>query len=574
MPHIDFVHSISNNPQRCGSSSLKNGDDKGMVPKTDPEKLRVLARSAIDDLRGAPEDSAVEQAKALVRQLCEAREFELMGDLVEEVSRSDPNDPTNQRFYGQNLIERGMAIAAVALLADLRDRLPEEHPEHAEAVGLIGRAYKQIFIGADDKTKFEATNALEGAIRSYRSVYDRDETKTWHGINFVALMWRASKLGLPIAKDFELRPTAERLIQTLNAIPQNLRNEWHEPTVAEAHIALGDWDSVEAHARSFVGAGNSRAFQVGSFLRQLTQIWDVELIGDRGRDLVSVLRARLLELKGVAVELTPGELQQEREKQENAHQGDERALNRFEVVLGQSGANTYEWWKTGLSRARSVAAIRERGGSRFGTGFLVRAMDFGFEDEDDFLVLTNHHVINEHGSGRGVRPEDAEIIFEASDNSAPLSIDEIVWSSPSDQLDAALLRLEGPIVDIAPLELAASLPALGPEARVYIIGHPGGRELAFSFQDNDLLDHEGQPDGVEQIPGVARVHYRAPTEGGSSGSPVFNSRKWQVIALHHMGDRNAMPYLNGKVGTYGANEGISIFSIVSAARAAAGGEGR
>ena len=98
---------------------------------------------------------------------------------------------------------------------------------------------------------------------------------------------------------------------------------------------------------------------------------------------------------------------------------------------------------------------------------------------------------------------------------------------------------------------------------MYIIGHPGGRDLAFSFQDNELLDHEGPPDGKPQIPGVCRVHYRA-TEGGSSGSPVFNSHLWEVIALHHKGGREGVPRLNGKEGSYGANEGIGIQSIIAA----------
>jgi V8-like Glu-specific endopeptidase len=60
---------------------------------------------------------------------------------------------------------------------------------------------------------------------------------------------------------------------------------------------------------------------------------------------------------------------------------------------------------------------------------------------------------------------------------------------------------------------------------------------------------------------------RAPTEGGSSGSPVFNSRLWQVIALHHKGGKTGMSQLNGKPGTYAANEGVSIASIIAAMRA-------
>jgi len=39
------------------------------------------------------------------------------------------------------------------------------------------------------------------------------------------------------------------------------------------------------------------------------------------------------------------------------------------------------------------------------------------------------------------------------------------------------------------------------------------------------------------------MHYRTPTDPGSSGSPVFNA-KWEVVALHHAGSP-ATPRLHG-----------------------------
>ncbi len=192
---------------------------------------------------------------------------------------------------------------------------------------------------------------------------------------------------------------------------------------------------------------------------------------------------------------------------------------------------------------------------------MVRAGDLGFEPSDELLVLTNYHVVNPLGADRGIPPEEAEVAFEASETDDPIPVDKILWSSPPDLHDASVLRLRKPIPGIAPVPLAKALPVVEETARVYIIGHPGGRDLAFSFQDNDLLDHEGPAAGKPQIPNVWRVHYRAPTEGGSSGSPVFNSRLWQVIALHHKGGKLGMPRLNGEDGTYAANEGIAIQSI-------------
>ena len=105
-----------------------------------------------------------------------------------------------------------------------------------------------------------------------------------------------------------------------------------------------------------------------------------------------------------------------------------------------------------------------------------------------------------------------------------------------------------------PLRIAKQMPVVEDGSRVLIIGHPEGGDLSLSINDNDLLDRDDR-----------YLHYRAPTEGGSSGSPVFN-RDWRVIGLHHAGG-DAIPRLNNKGGTYQANEGIRIDAIAAAVSA-------
>jgi hypothetical protein len=126
--------------------------------------------------------------------------------------------------------------------------------------------------------------------------------------------------------------------------------------------------------------------------------------------------------------------------------------------------------------------------------------------------------------------------------------EQIVWSSDVDTLDCTVLRLVNP-PQAGPLPVGPE-PFWGevPPPRMYIIGHPGGRDLEFSLQDNQLVDSD-LPRG--------RIRYRTPTEGGSSGSPVFDAT-WQVIGLHHAGDDEA--------GSGDANEGITFVALQKAAR--------
>jgi tetratricopeptide (TPR) repeat protein len=529
-----------------------------MSNDTSLDRLRERADDALGKLRGRGSKRDLEAAKTLVEDLRNAREYERMGQLAEAVSRHDPKDPKNRRLYAQYLIDTGKVTAAVDVLRPLAQRLSKDHPEFAEATGLLGRAYKQIFFDAGDKTSQGAREALKQAIAAYRKPFEENPAaNTWHGVNLVALLTRARRLGLRFAPDLHPEKVAKEVVAALEATPEDERNEWFLPTLAEASLGLGDWEAVERNVRAYAAAPDAKAFLIASTLRQFTEVWDLAATDDRGRGLVQILRARLAQLPGGGLEMAPDELQRLR-----AQPAPE--TGQLEAVLGTKGPETFRWWKTGLDRALAVAAIRQRLGGRLGTGFLVRAADLGLEPGEELLVMTNFHVVNEHGASPGVKPEAPEVVFEAVDPNQVYLVDRIVWSSPIERHDATLLRLQTPVTGTAPLPVAKSLPVLEETARVYIIGHPGGHELAFSFQDNELLDHEGPAAGKPQIPGVCRVHYRAPTEGGSSGSPVFNGRLWEVIALHHKGGKIGMPRLNGVQGEYAANEGIGFQSIKEA----------
>ena len=522
-------------------------------------KLKDSARESIRKLSRICEDKDIVEAKKLVEELRNVAAYDEMGQLAEAVSRRDPKDAKNRRLYAQYLINTGKATAAIDLLTPLKECLAKNDPEFAEAMGLIGRANKQIFFDAGDKAQTSAQEALAQSIAAYRVPFEMaPNLNAWHGVNLVAVLTRAYRLGLRVAPELNPKQIAKTVVAALKATPAEKRDKnWYLPSLAEASLGLDEWDTFESNVRAFAASDDAKPFQIESILRQFTEVWDIEATDERGGGLVATLRARLLQLSGGRIKVAPTELQRWREQADPSKE-------QLEAILGSRGPQTYRWWKTGLECARSVASIRQRLGSRIGTGFLVRAASLGLQPPEELLLLTNFHVVNKDGISPGIRPGDAEVVFEAADTNTVYSVSEIVWSSPVSSHDASILRLQGALTGIDPMRIAGALPIIEDGATVYIIGYPGGRDLAFSFQDNELIDHEGAPAGNPQIKGVSRVHYRAPTEPGSSGSPVFNAGLWEVVALHHMGLRAGMPKLNGKEGSYSANEGISLLSIKEA----------
>jgi S1-C subfamily serine protease len=475
----------------------------------------------------------------------------------EAVGRHAPRDAVTRCWYAQALIETGQATAAIDLLRPLATRLPQSDKSWSEAQGLIGRANKQIFFDATDKRSTAAREALKQSLAAYRAVLDVGGSWTWQGINVVAVLAAARRLRIRVAPGVDHVALARRVIDALNQVPEIGRDEWHAATAAEAHLALGDWDSVALHLRAYATNSRVEAFHLASTLRQFTEVWGLGGDVEHGQPLLGILRAQLMRKPGGLLELTPAAVNQ-------LAQAPQPGRGQLEAILGDDGPRTYRWMLLGLERARSVAAIELRGIRRHGTGFLMRARDLGLE-LDELVVVTNHHVVNDEGSGEALRPESAEVVFEATSPPQRLEVEKVLWSSSSDRHDASILKLKSQPSDLKPLSIAGALPVLDEPQRVYVIGYPGGRELAFSLQDNELLDHEAPPKGNPAISGVVRLHYRAPTEGGSSGSPVFND-EWNVIGLHHLGGKSGVSRLNRTAGTYAANEGLWIQAIMREAK--------
>lgn len=497
-----------------------------------------------------------EAAHTLLDDLKNLREFALLAQLSERMLRMQPGVPKVRRIHIQSLIETGHTTAAIAVAHESLQQLPDSHSEWSEVSGLIGRAYKQIAIDTGDPHCAESRDALKHALEAYAKPFQRDPENTWLAINLVAILAFAKRCCASVSSPFDIPELAGRIIVTIKKKPEDQHDRWDAATLAEAYLSLQDFDAVERHLHTYLSDPRVQAFEVGSTLRQFSDVWGLKEASDRrSQGVLQALRTRLLELPGAQMRLSPTDLSLQR------HQTSPPA-EQLQAILGKDGTKSYAWWKLGLDRACSVAAIYAGVGQRVGTGFVVSARDLKFRDTEELFVITNFHVVNTQGIGGALRPGDVEIAFEAIDTNKRYGIKELVWASPTHRHDASLIRLSESPEQVTAIPITATLPLIEETAKVYVIGHPGGGALEFSFQDNALLDHDGAPGGMPNTPDMCRLHYRAPTEKGSSGSPVFNASRWSGLALHHAG--GVLSKLNGKPGTYQANEGIALTSIAEA----------
>lgn len=524
---------------------------KEAAVQDDADILDGACQDVEGQLKREPDTIAAKLAHEALDALRSSRRFDQLGRMADAFIIDGREDTKVNRQYAQALIENGQTLPAIRLLEEVISRNEGSKAEIDDARGVLGRAWKERAVAARGNRDTVAATALRNAYNSYMDVYADDPDALYQGINAVALAaWDRGLALKSKERKSALRTATDILDRVLEKDKQGRSSTWDLAIAGEALIALGR----EEEAIGWFGKYAHRAdgFSLGGTVRQLTDLWKLDDTKE-GRELLAPMRAHLLEKPGGEFSLSSDDMHHMAAVTEES----------YEKVLGDIGPKTHTWMQNGFRTAESVALIRQNGRG-IGTGFLVRGSDLNPELGDELFILTNAHVVSDPPKGNAAHPSEVSVSFEVAPSVEGESylVSEVVWQSPPSECDASLLRLDTNLRGkLEPLKFSPNLPLLNPDRpqRVYIIGHPGGGEISFSFQDNKLLDYENGPVANADDPRPVRVHYHTPTEPGSSGSPVFNGN-WLTIALHHAGSKK-MNKLNDKPGTYPANEGIWIQSI-------------
>jgi len=502
----------------------------------------VICNEIIDRIKKSSEPIPEKTARLLLERLRSKRRFALMRQLAEAVIASGVTSTQVRRQYAQALIDDGYLDDAERVLNAIIEDPMTRSGELMEARGLLGRVYKQRYVNNPNASTEEKTANLRRVLELYYEAYRVNPQKNlWHGINVVALTARGRRDGLSFAGMPDELALAREILTAIEETESQATgdlNAYDEATRMEAYVALGQFHDADIAALRYVDSVDADAFKIKSTIRQLEEVWQLKFDGPPGNHLLPLLKAAQLSKEG-------GFSNREPEKVAGEVQAVGLAVEELEALFGTARTVTLKWYKLGLEQCNAVARIEKPDGRACGTGWLVKASDF-FEGREGVLLLTNEHVIP-----RCVRPKDAQANFQTIGETLPVK--EIIWTSPIAELDATFVTLDGE-PKAKPLVLhdeAVEMPQ-PPEAapRLYIIGHPMGRDIEFSIQDNHLLACN-----------ETLLHYRTPTEPGSSGSPVFESERWRVVALHHGGGAN-VTRLDDVNGTYEANEGIAIRAIM------------
>lgn len=186
-----------------------------------------------------------------------------------------------------------------------------------------------------------------------------------------------------------------------------------------------------------------------------------------------------------------------------------------------------------------------------GTGWLI-APD---------LICTNYHVVNAREDGQP-RATQADFICQGKKTIARFDFDDaqqegtpvgiVAVEAADDSLDYAILRLGPGIPEPKRLPLTVNKAAflLPPEhyKAVNIIQHPLGGAKVVAIRNNLARQVVGN-----------EVQYFTDTQGGASGSPVFND-SWEVVALHRAARNVSNVSFQGKP-TAVVNVGTAISAI-------------
>jgi V8-like Glu-specific endopeptidase len=517
----------------------------------------------VNHLTSAKEDFPVKQLEYVLQALRNKRMFRLMQQMADCFLHTGHTSYKIRRQYAQALIDQGIYYGALAVLNELKadtgnDKNPAAETENREAIGLMGRIYKQLYINAGKSEHSGFIYYLKLAMQSYQGVYSIGARENlWQGINLASLIRRAEADGIVLNGFPEAGKIASEILHYVGEKDEMQEAKtWDFATAMEACIVIDKGDEALAWANKYVNSSYADAFEIGSTLRQLKELWRLNEDEGIGKKILPLLQAALLRKQGGAILLQPDELQKQRT-------ADREYAKNLELVFGNASYKAFDWYLKGKDRCYPVARIGRTAFRGVGTGFLLEGKELHPDLKDEIVLLTNAHVVsNDQVFHNGsLKPEEAVVIFEALDKNTELRIEKLYWTSPSNELDVSVLlfdeksreKLNKLKAGIIFYPVARTLPKADGKERLYIIGHPNGESLQISLQDNVFLAANDR-----------YLHYRTPTVPGSSGSPVFDEN-WGLVAIHHSGSFKKLK-MDGTEGRYEANEGIWIQSIINKIR--------
>ncbi len=474
----------------------------------------------------------VDMAHKVLSTLRAATWFGEMRSLAAKFQDTGSKDPEIRRQLAQAMIEQGNVTDGITELKALEGELshlvrsdPFLLNELSEVTALLGRAYKQLYVNACPTSVEPRRYDLQRAEEYYRKAFvEKLGDYRWSGVNYIALLHHnehtRSQQGASALAAQEASMHARSILKELEN--KEAKGEalhfWDYSNRVECLLAEGKATEAISATRHFLDANGLDAFAVRSTLRQLRELWMLDGKTEPGREMLPMIEARLLELgNGTKIGDSPPELATSPEE-----------VTRLEKVWDDTRYQSIEWLLTAIQRAASVARLGKSQFEGSGTGFVFDGRWLGDKWVGRNLLVTNAHVCTPDRQLQlcppfPLPPEETKAVFLGAADLTELGELEVraIWTSPPNDLDATLLEVLSDI-ELPRLPMSQQMPGTdGPDSRVNILGHPLGGAMKVSLQDNEVIGMD------ERI-----LHYRTPTDPGSSGSPVFNQR-WDLVALHH-----------------------------------------
>ena len=530
------------------------------------DKLLVLARRDAE----TAEPKIVEVAERLRK----IRSYDILSDLEQDARHIGIENVRLSYLAAFAHIERGDLDEAQALASQVlvSARRSGDQYNQSELLALFGRIWKTRAVNAlAEGDKSQAKAAFSRAIGYYSQgdlvLSAKDPNDPYHRVNIMALMQASERAGMPVGPRKKSKRWAKAIL-TREETRNDEAEYWDLANAGDACLAQGKLDQAVVWYQKYIAAAIDNPFAINATRRQLIEMWGIDPAGSD--ELAQIVRdmGMISVAKGDSVSLTGAEIKALVEAP---------GIDRLEGLFEGPGGIDVKDLLRALQLGEHVAKVCKPNGRVKGTGFLLDGGSLNEAWSGEKVLLTNAHVIsNDPNNEIALRSTEARVFFEQIDADEPYQIKEVLWESEISQHDCTVCRLfVEPITTTEPFEIARGLPprwkgeaASGygdtDEApRVYVMGHPDGDPLTISVHRNFLIDHEYVVPASDPPVTRVRLHYRAPTAGGSSGSPILNARTLQLIGIHHA-ESSGTPLNDQKAphGTkYEANEGLWIQAI-------------